>query len=121
MSENPLAGAIASAGEASTTHGKRGVKAIDSWSPEDGARAPPPGLLYSPFTAADEKIPLSIGQVNNKPQHLVFSSHLQHPFAKPGQLACGKRGSPDSARFSELFCPKIGAIAVFCQGGFLST
>jgi hypothetical protein len=31
------------------------------------------GILYSPITAADEKIALSIGQVNIKPQHLVFS------------------------------------------------
>ena len=29
-------------------------------------------LRYSPFTAADEKIPLSMVRVNNKPQHLVF-------------------------------------------------
>ena len=53
-----------------------------------------PGILYSPFTAADEKIPLSIGQVNCKPQYLVFSSHLQHCVTKLGHLACGKRKGP---------------------------
>jgi len=32
----------------------------------------PPEIHYSPLTAADEKIPLSMVHVNNKPQHLVF-------------------------------------------------
>jgi hypothetical protein len=32
---------------------------------------------YNPFTAADEKIPLSMVHVNIKPQHLVFSLHSQ--------------------------------------------
>lgn len=63
-----------------------------------GQNVPPPGFLYSPFTAADEKIPLSIGQVNSKPQYLVFSSHLQHPPAKPGQPACGKPEMPCRTR-----------------------
>jgi len=31
-----------------------------------------PEFRYSPFTAADEKIPLSMVHVNYKPQHLVF-------------------------------------------------
>jgi hypothetical protein len=31
------------------------------------------GFVNSPFTAADEKIPLSMVRVKNKPQHLVFS------------------------------------------------
>jgi hypothetical protein len=53
-----------------------------------------PGFLYSPFTAADEKIPLSIGQVNCKPQYLVFSSHFQHQSAKHSQLPCGKHDLP---------------------------
>jgi hypothetical protein len=44
----------------------------------------PLGFLYSPFTAVDEKIPLSVGQVNSKPQYLVFSSHFQYPLAKLG-------------------------------------
>jgi hypothetical protein len=28
--------------------------------------------VNGPFTAADEKIPLSVGHVNSKPQYLVF-------------------------------------------------
>jgi len=32
----------------------------------------PPEIHYSPLTAADEKIPLSMVHVNNKPQYLVF-------------------------------------------------
>jgi hypothetical protein len=39
---------------------------------------------YSPFTAADEKIPLSLGPVNRKPQHLVFLGHLRHLMSKYG-------------------------------------
>jgi hypothetical protein len=34
------------------------------------------GFRYNLFTAADEKIPLSVVHVNNKPQYLVFSSLL---------------------------------------------
>jgi hypothetical protein len=44
--------------------------------------APPLGFLYSPFTAVDEKIPLSVVQVNSKPQYLVFSSHFRCRLAK---------------------------------------
>jgi hypothetical protein len=47
-----------------------------------GLGALPLGFLYSPFTAVDEKIPLSMGQVNSKPQYLVFSSHFQYRLAK---------------------------------------
>lgn len=35
-------------------------------------------LGYSCFTAADEKIPLSVVQVNNKPQYLVFCWRSRH-------------------------------------------
>jgi hypothetical protein len=42
-------------------------------------RPPPAGFSpvfsYNPFTAADEKIALSMVHVNSKPQHLVFSLH----------------------------------------------
>jgi hypothetical protein len=31
-----------------------------------------PGFHYSLLMAANEKIPLSVVRVNNKPQHLVF-------------------------------------------------
>jgi hypothetical protein len=36
--------------------------------PED----PHSSSLYNPLTAADEKIPLPVVHVNNKPQYLVF-------------------------------------------------
>jgi len=35
-----------------------------------------PMLIYSPFTAADGKIPLSMVQVKSKPLYVVFSSQL---------------------------------------------
>jgi hypothetical protein len=48
------------------------------------------GVHYSSFTAAVEKIPLSMVHVNRKPQHLVFCSHSRSPLPKPGHSACGK-------------------------------
>jgi hypothetical protein len=62
----------------------------------------PPGFLYSPFTAADEKIPLSMGQVNCKPQYLVFSSHLLDELTKHGDSRCGKRKFPSPVRLFSL-------------------
>jgi hypothetical protein len=35
-----------------------------------------PMLIYSPLTAADGKIPLSMVQVKSKPLYVVFSSQL---------------------------------------------
>jgi hypothetical protein len=40
---------------------------------------------YNPLTAADEKITLSVGHVNNKPQYLVFSLQLWHLLRKQRQ------------------------------------
>jgi hypothetical protein len=37
---------------------------------------------YNHFTAADEKIPLPVVHVNNKPQDIVFPSHSRHLPAK---------------------------------------
>jgi len=69
----------------------------------------PPGFLYSPFTAVDEKIPLSMVQVNSKPQYLVFSSHSQLLLAdsgsgsqKIGQFCCGKRKQPCQTRLWQV-------------------
>jgi hypothetical protein len=42
--------------------------------------------LNSPFTAADEKIPLSVVRVNRKPQHLVFCCRFGHLNPKHGHL-----------------------------------
>jgi hypothetical protein len=44
-------------------------------------------LIHSPFTAADEKITLSVVQVNNKPQHLVFCLHFLHHGSEDWDLA----------------------------------
>ncbi|MGA8731167.1 MAG: hypothetical protein WB608_20585 [Terracidiphilus sp.] len=56
------------------------------------------GLHYSPFTAAVEKIPLSVVHVNRKPQHLVFCSHLRALASKFGHSACGKLKRPYRTR-----------------------
>jgi hypothetical protein len=49
-----------------------------------------PVSRYNPFTAADEKIPLSMVHVNSKPQYLVFSLCLPHPDSKYAEFACGE-------------------------------
>jgi len=49
-------------------------------------RSRAPVFLYSPLTAADEKIPLSVVRVNNKPQHLVFCWHFAHLLSKHRHL-----------------------------------
>lgn len=38
-----------------------------------------PEPVYSPFTAADAKLPLSIEPVNNKPQYLVYALQRWEP------------------------------------------
>src|SRR5208283_2950663 len=57
-----------------------------------------PVFLYSPLTAADEKIPLSVVRVNNKPQHLVFWSHFGHLLSKHRHLPVESRKWPCLAR-----------------------
>jgi len=49
-------------------------------------RSKAPVFLYNPLTAADEKIPLSVVRVNNKPQHLVFCWHFAHLLSKHRHL-----------------------------------
>jgi len=51
-------------------------------------------LDYSPITAADEKIPLSLVRVNIKPQYLVLSFHFEHPASKLGFLPVESPKSP---------------------------
>jgi hypothetical protein len=48
-----------------------------------------PVFGYSPFTAADEKIPPSVVHVNTEPQHLVFCSHFGHLVAQHQPFGCG--------------------------------
>jgi hypothetical protein len=56
---------------------------------------------YNPFTAAVEKIALSMVHVNLKPQHLVFWSHTRHQSAKHRHLPVESSEHPRPAR---IFC-----------------
>jgi hypothetical protein len=50
-----------------------GVNCAASFRIDAAVSAPSgPALCFNPITAADEKIPLSVVHVNNKPQYLVF-------------------------------------------------
>jgi hypothetical protein len=62
---------------------------------------------YNPFTAADEKVPLSVVQVNNKPQYIVFSLRFPHHASKHGHLPVESLKSPYWAQISRSdFAPK---------------
>jgi hypothetical protein len=61
-----------------------------------------PRQRYNPFTAADEKIALSVVHVNNKPQYLVFCCHLRHPFHKQRELPVESAGRPCGTRISAV-------------------
>ena len=98
-------------------NGNRGLKSTASsllsaaflWNDHTGVRT-------KPFRAADEKIPLSVVLVKEKPQYLVFCYHSGHQLAKQRQLPvesckrpCGARisagrtaSNPVQARFSRL-------------------
>jgi hypothetical protein len=75
-----------------------------------GATAGSSEVKYdNPFTAADEKIALSMVPVNNKPQYLVFCLHLQYPPHKwlnlPVESANRRSGSADGAhRLPQIQC-----------------
>jgi hypothetical protein len=62
------------------------------------------GSRYNPLTAADEKIPLPVVHVNNKPQYLVFRCHSLHLFAKYGHLPVESSKQPCPARTPQRFC-----------------
>jgi hypothetical protein len=61
---------------------------------------------YNPFTAAVEKIALSMVHVNLKPQHLVFWSHTPHLPAKHRHLPVESSEHTGPAR---IFCPRIAS------------
>jgi hypothetical protein len=68
-----------------------------------------PVLRYSPFKAADEKIPLSMVRVNNKPQHLVFCWYFAHLLSKHRHLPVESCKRPCLARTRTVsFAPKSG-------------
>jgi hypothetical protein len=56
------------------------------------------GLRYSLFTAADEKIALSVVRVNTKPQYLVFGVHLLHTPPKHKYLRVETSKQPSAVR-----------------------
>jgi hypothetical protein len=55
-------------------------------------------ILYSPFTAAVGKIPLSMVQVKFKPQYLVFSMYSLVTDHKTLDFCCGKLSEASLAR-----------------------
>jgi hypothetical protein len=90
------------------TNGKRGSIA-PQYSDSDfqdrrGSLAPhAPAIIYSPITAADEKIPLSMVRVNSKPQYLVFCLRFMHPPSKPLHLPVESCKWPSLARLCAVF------------------
>jgi hypothetical protein len=56
------------------------------------------GLRYSLFTAADEKIALSVVRVNTKPQYLVFDVHFLHQASKYKGLRVESSQRPGAER-----------------------
>ena len=73
---------------------------------------------YSLFRAADEKIPLSVVRVNNKPQHLVFCWCFAHLLPKQRHLPVESRKWPCLARGCAVcFAPKLGPTLRRTQGG----
>jgi hypothetical protein len=56
------------------------------------------GFVYSLFTAADEKIALSVVPVNTKPQYLVFDVHFPHPASKHGDFCVESSKRPGAMR-----------------------
>jgi hypothetical protein len=76
-----------------------------------------PESRYSPIKAADEKIPLSVVRVNNKPQHLVFCLCFAHLLSKHRHLPVESSKRPCLARVcAVLFAPKPGQALKQTQG-----
>jgi hypothetical protein len=89
--------------ESLAKNGKRGFENYRDFSSLSGL---PAGLLarvlYNLFTAADEKIALSVVRVNKKPQYLVFCCHFRHLLAKHRQLPVESSKRPCMARTSDV-------------------
>jgi hypothetical protein len=89
--------------ESLAKNGKRGFEIYRDFSSLSGLPAGlPAGVLYNLFTAADEKIALSVVRVNKKPQYLVFCCHSRHLLAKHRQLPVESSKRPCVARTSEV-------------------
>jgi hypothetical protein len=85
-------------GESLTKNGEQGLKTTARSLPSAAFRQFFAPVRYSFFTAADEKVPLSVVQVNNKPQYLVFLSHSGHLFSKHRHLPVESLKQPCAAR-----------------------
>jgi hypothetical protein len=68
------------------------------------AAVPVARAIYMSLTAADEKVTLSMVQVKNKPQDVVFPCHIGHHPSKPSHLPCGKQEWP---RLARVFCALV--------------
>jgi hypothetical protein len=89
--------------ESLAKNGKRGFEIYRDFSSLSGLPAGlSAGVLYNLFTAADEKIALSVVRVNKKPQYLVFCCHSRHLLAKHRQLPVESSKRPCVARTSEV-------------------
>jgi hypothetical protein len=64
------------------------------------------GTRYNLFTAADEKIPLPVVDVNNKPQYLVFRMQSPHLPAKHRHLPVESSNWPCTMRVFEIQMPQ---------------
>lgn len=78
------------------------------------------GLRYNPLKAADEKIPLPVVHVNNKPQYLVFPLHSAHPTAKQRHFPVETSKSPFFMRVSHsnlhrILCISATISALICH------
>jgi len=60
-------------------------------------------------TAADAKIPLSVGQVKQEPQYVVFCSPCVAPLSATAAIACAKRCNPRLWRNSGATGGRIGS------------
>ena len=87
--------------ESLAKNGKRGFEIYRDFSSLSGLPAGlPAGVLYNLFTAADEKIALSVVRVNKKPQYLVFPAHLRHLHSKQQHLPVESLRNPHTVRIS---------------------
>jgi hypothetical protein len=81
-----------------TKNGKRGLEITANsllWASAGGSSR---RFRYNSITAADEKIALSVVDVNKKPQYLVFSVHSEHLDAKHWQLPVESSEQPCTVR-----------------------
>jgi len=87
-------------GQSHAKNGKRGLEDREFSSLCELPEASKARIRNNPFTAADEKIPLSVVDVNKKPQYLVFSFHFAHLIRKQRQSPVESSKAPGASRTS---------------------